>query len=103
VFMTVLTVAGGNDLIASFLGVSVETMTVVLRVAVFVLPAVAFGVTYYLMRELRRTGIHPVREAVVVTVRRTAEGGFEAAEEHEGGGLPNPPGEETTQPEIVRD
>jgi hypothetical protein len=55
------------------------------------------------MRELRRTGIHPVREALVVTVRRTAEGGFEAAEEHEGGGIPNLPGEETTQPEIVRD
>jgi ubiquinol-cytochrome c reductase cytochrome b subunit len=102
-FMTVLTVAGGNDLIATFFGVSVETMTVVLRVAVLVLPAVAFGVTYYLMRELHRTGLHPIREATVVTVRRTSEGGFESAEEYEAGGIPNPPGEETTEPEVVRD
>jgi ubiquinol-cytochrome c reductase cytochrome b subunit len=102
-FMTVLTVAGGNDLIAAFFGVSVEAMTRVLRVAVFALPAVAFAVTYFLMRELGRTGLHPVREAAVVTVRRTREGGFEAAEEFEAGGIPNPEGEESTEPEVVRD
>ena len=102
-FMTVLTIAGGNDLIASFFGVSVEAMTRVLRVAVFVLPAVAFAVTYWLMTELRRSDLHPVRRAAITTVVRTKEGGFEVSEEFVGGGLPNPEGEETDRPEVVRD
>jgi ubiquinol-cytochrome c reductase cytochrome b subunit len=102
-FMTVLTVAGGNDLIASFFGVSVEAMTRVLRVLVFVLPVVAFAVTYYLMNELRKTDLHPVKQAAISTVVRTREGGFEISEKHVAGGLPNPEGEETDQPEVVRD
>ncbi len=103
VFMTVLTVAGGNDLIAAFFGVSVEAMTRVLRVLVFVLPVVAFAVTYYLMNELRKTDLHPIRRAAITTVVRTPEGGFEVSEEFVAGGLPNPAGEETDQPEVVRD
>ncbi len=102
-FMTVLTIAGGNDLIAAFFGVSVEDMTRVLRVLVFVLPVLAYAVTYYLMRELRKSDLHPVKRASITTVVRTAEGGFEVSEEHVGGGIPNPEGEETTTPEVVRD
>jgi ubiquinol-cytochrome c reductase cytochrome b subunit len=89
-FFTVLTVAGGNDIIASFFGVSVEAITRVLRVAVFALPLLAFAVTYYLCRELRRTGIHPVKEAKIGTIRRTREGGYETAEEWSAGGFPPP-------------
>jgi ubiquinol-cytochrome c reductase cytochrome b subunit len=103
VFMTVLTVAGGNDLIAAFFGVSVEAMTRVLRVLVFVLPVLAYAVTYYLMRELRRSDLHPIRRAAVTTVVRTREGGFEISDEHVGGGIPNPEGEEAASPEVVRD
>ncbi len=102
-FMVVLTVAGGNDLIASSLGVSVEAITRFLRVAVFALPLLTYAVTYWLMRELRRSGIHPIREASITTVRRTPTGGFEIAEEFEAGGLPNPEGQESTEPEVVRD
>ncbi len=89
-FFTVLTVAGGNDLIAAFFGVSVEAMTKVLRALVIVLPVAAYAVTYYLMRELKRSGAHPVRESRVLTIKRTAEGGYVTAEEHVAGGFAEP-------------
>jgi ubiquinol-cytochrome c reductase cytochrome b subunit len=89
-FMVLLTVAGGNDLMAVFFGVSAEGITVLLRVLVPTIPFVAFAVTYWLMRELNRTGAHPVKRARVVTIRRTATGGFETAEEHVAGGIPGP-------------
>ena len=90
----VLTVAGGNDLIAAFFGVSVETVTRLLRVAFFVLPAVAYAVTYWLCNELRRSGMHPVRASKIDDVRRTATGGYATAEETEGGGFEAPEQEE---------
>jgi ubiquinol-cytochrome c reductase cytochrome b subunit len=87
VFFTVLTVAGGNDLIAAFFGVSVEAVTRLLRVGVFVLPVAAFAVTYYLCAELKRSGLHPVRGAKIDDLRRSKTGGFEVAHETEGGGF----------------
>jgi ubiquinol-cytochrome c reductase cytochrome b subunit len=91
---TVLTVAGGNDLIASFFGVSVEAVTRMLRVFFFVLPLLAYAVTYWLCVELRRSGMHPVRAAKIDHVRMSATGGFETAEETEGGGFEAPEQEE---------
>jgi hypothetical protein len=46
-------------------------------------------VTYYIARELQRSGLHPVREAKIVTVKRTPRGGYESAEEFTAGGLPS--------------
>jgi len=89
-FFSIMTVAGGNDVIASFFGISVEAMTRILRVAIVVVPLVAYAVTYYLAGELKRSGLHPVREARIATIRRTREGGYETAEEHVGGGFPSP-------------
>jgi ubiquinol-cytochrome c reductase cytochrome b subunit len=90
VFFTVLTVAGGNDLIASFFGVSVEAVTRMLRILIFVLPVVTYAVTYYLCNELRRSGMHPIRESKIDDVHRSATGGFEIAQEIETGGLGEP-------------
>jgi ubiquinol-cytochrome c reductase cytochrome b subunit len=89
-FFSIMTVAGGNDVIASFFGVSVQAMTKILRIVIIVLPLVAYAVTYYLARELKRSALHPVKEAKIVTIRRTAEGGYRTAEEHVGGGFPSP-------------
>jgi ubiquinol-cytochrome c reductase cytochrome b subunit len=86
-FFAVLTLAGGNDLIASFFGVSVEQVTRVLRGVVIFLPLVAFAATYYICNELRRSGMHPIREAKVDQIRQTVVGGYETAEETEGGGF----------------
>jgi ubiquinol-cytochrome c reductase cytochrome b subunit len=90
VFFTVLTVAGGNDVLAAFFGVSVEAITRLLRVLVFALPGLTFAVTYWLCNELRRSGQHPIRGSKVDDVRRTATGGYETAEETEGGGFKAP-------------
>ena len=96
-FFSIMTVAGGNDVIASFFGVSVEAMTRILRIAIIVLPLVAYAVTYYLASELKRSGLHPVKEARIDTIRRTPEGGFQIAEEHVGGGFPSPAEKEATE------
>ncbi|MFN2543363.1 MAG: cytochrome bc complex cytochrome b subunit [Actinomycetota bacterium] len=87
VFFAILTIAGGNDLIAAFFRVSVEAVTRLLRVLIFVLPLLTFAVTYWLCNELRRSGMHPVRGSKIDEVRRTATGGFETADETEGGGF----------------
>ena len=85
-FLVVLTIAGGSDVLASSLGVSVEAMTEILRWLVVILPAVALFVTYYICRELRSNDLHPVRESKITTVRRSSTGGFDTSEE-EGGGF----------------
>src|SRR5437763_13439523 len=87
VWFAVLTLAGGNDLIASFFGISVEAVTRLLRVMVFVLPALAFVVTYWLCNELRRSGMHPIRESKTDEVRRSITGGYETGGGVEGGGF----------------
>jgi ubiquinol-cytochrome c reductase cytochrome b subunit len=79
-FMIVLTLAGGNDIIASQLGVSVETVTLSLRVAVVALPLLVVGIAYRWAAELNRRRIHPLLEPKITEVRRTATGGFEAVE-----------------------
>jgi ubiquinol-cytochrome c reductase cytochrome b subunit len=85
-FLAVLTLAGGSDVLASLLDVSVERMTGILRGVVIVLPIVVLFVTYYVCRELRSGDVHPLRESKITTVRRRADGGFDTTEE-EGGGF----------------
>ena len=65
-FFAVLTIAGGNDVMASFFGVSVEAMTGVLRVLVFVVPVVVLFVTYYVCRGLRAGGLQPVKRSTIM-------------------------------------
>jgi ubiquinol-cytochrome c reductase cytochrome b subunit len=54
-FYTVLFVAGGNDVLAARLGVSVNAMTVGLRIAVFALPAVTGALAWRWCRDLLRS------------------------------------------------
>jgi ubiquinol-cytochrome c reductase cytochrome b subunit len=79
-FMVVLTLAGGNDVMASVLNVSVEAITRALRITVLVGPVVAFVVTHRITTRLKESGEHPVRRARPHVIRRTAGGGFEAEE-----------------------
>lgn len=100
-FMVILTIAGGNDVIAAALGVSVETITRSLRVAVIIGPMLAFFVAHRVADELRRRGIHPVSGARPVVVRRSAAGGFVVEAERDRGnretrGAGGPP--EATRP-----
>ncbi|TME33011.1 MAG: cytochrome bc complex cytochrome b subunit [Chloroflexi bacterium] len=72
----ILTLAGGNDVVALIFGVPVEAMTNILRVAIVVVPLLGFGLTYRVCTEMRdaRAGIGHPR---MVRLRRTSAGGFE--------------------------
>jgi ubiquinol-cytochrome c reductase cytochrome b subunit len=76
----ILTLAGGNDVIALVFGVPVEAMTDILRVAVFVVPILGFAITYRLAIELKRTPRPTGGRAPAIRLRRTATGGFEEIE-----------------------
>ena len=78
-FFGVLTLAGGNDVIAFYLSTDIETLTLLFRGLAVVLPAVAWIVTY---RACRARGAVEERVAPRVRrggrpVRRSADGGFE--------------------------
>jgi len=75
-FYVVLFAAGANDVLASRFDLSVNQVTWVLRGMVLVLPVVAALLAYRLCREL--AALKP--EPTMVTLERTASGGFVEAE-----------------------
>jgi quinol---cytochrome-c reductase cytochrome b subunit len=80
----VLFVAGGNDVLAARFSVSVNLITNILRVALFVVPAIAGYVTYRLSKELAArspTAGEPEAPPGGELVVRTEEGGYVDVEE----------------------
>jgi ubiquinol-cytochrome c reductase cytochrome b subunit len=75
-FISVLTLAGSNDLLAKMFEVSVEGMNAVMQVLLIAGPVVAGAVTNLVCRELARREYHPVRRPRRMRLRRTSEGGF---------------------------
>ncbi|HXY93261.1 MAG TPA: ubiquinol-cytochrome c reductase cytochrome b subunit [Acidimicrobiia bacterium] len=73
-FYVVLFVAGGDDVIASHFNLSVNDVVYVFRGLVFVLPAVAYYVTYRLCKELSARARLPADELALLA--RTPEGGY---------------------------
>ncbi|MGH9002166.1 MAG: cytochrome bc1 complex cytochrome b subunit, partial [Acidimicrobiia bacterium] len=85
-FYVVLFLAGSNDILASLLQVSPESITATFRVLVFVLPAAVFWLTRRICRELAvRAGRPP--EPPVHKVVRTPAGGYDVVEEARPGEL----------------
>jgi ubiquinol-cytochrome c reductase cytochrome b subunit len=89
----VLTLAGGNDVLAFYFGTEVETLTVLFRVLTVVLPVVVWVIAYRFARARSRgddsgpdvdvdedlaEADRRAREGI--SVRRTASGGFEEIE-----------------------
>ena len=73
----VLTLAGGNDVIASTLHVPIESLTDVFRILTFVGPVVVWLVTYVIVRQLRARGSVPgAHHPGGYRVERSADGGF---------------------------
>jgi ubiquinol-cytochrome c reductase cytochrome b subunit len=87
-FFVILTLAGGDDVLAASLGISIEGMVRVLRAVVIVVPVLTFIIAYRVADGLRRTDLHPVKRSAVAEVWREPDGGF-ASEEVEGGGFPD--------------
>jgi len=78
-FFAVLTLAGGNDVIAVYLDMGVEQLTRIFQVASIAVPLLAAFLAYRLSRNrhLRRRPPQPARG---IALRRTADGGFEEVE-----------------------
>ena len=79
-YFGVLTIAGGNDVLALLFNVPIETMTVMLRYATFVLPVFGGLLAYRIAGDLRDSGTRPFGRSRGVRLRRTEQGGFEEAE-----------------------
>ena len=77
-FYLVLFLAGGNDVIAARFDLSVNAVTYVFRVLLFVLPVVSAIVTYRLCRELAARD--RIVEEKLALLERTPEGGYVEAE-----------------------
>ncbi len=71
----VLMLAGSNDVLAKYLDVEVDTLNLVLKVLLVVMPVAVGLLTFAICRDLGRRGAAPISERV--TFRRTAQGGYE--------------------------
>jgi ubiquinol-cytochrome c reductase cytochrome b subunit len=80
----VLTLAGGNDVIAFYFSTEVETLTYVFRYLTLILPPLLFFLTLRVCRARRDRADEPAEDHRPrrggVAVRRTASGGFEEVE-----------------------
>jgi ubiquinol-cytochrome c reductase cytochrome b subunit len=79
--LTVLTLAGSNDVLAKFLQVEVDTLNSVFRWLLLLAPPIAGVITYRICVELRDRGTHPIREPRRVRVRWNDEGGFDETDD----------------------
>lgn len=80
VFFTVLTLAGGNDVLALTFDVSVSAITWFFRIGLIVLPVLAGLLTHRICNELQRHEGHPFGATKGVVLKRTPDGGFEEEE-----------------------
>ncbi|WP_344397099.1 ubiquinol-cytochrome c reductase cytochrome b subunit [Streptomyces vastus] len=82
VFYGVLLAAGGNDVIAHTFKVSLNTLTWVFRIALLVLPPLAFTVTKRVCLALREAELKRLAEGEETgEVRQSVEGGYEESHE----------------------
>jgi ubiquinol-cytochrome c reductase cytochrome b subunit len=77
VFIALLTLAGGNDVLALVFNIPIEAITWFFRVAVFIAPPAAGYAAYRIALELGRTGMHPLGRKRGVVLRRNSSGGFD--------------------------
>ena len=75
-FFIILTVAGGNDVLALTFDVGVEAVTNVLRIAIFVVPLLCAGIAYRVARDLGRSAGVPILKPGTHTAKRNDSGGF---------------------------
>jgi ubiquinol-cytochrome c reductase cytochrome b subunit len=76
-FFVLLTLAGGNDVLAIMFNVSVNQITNFLRIAVFLVPALGGLIAYRIAAELRDSRLHPLGPDEGVRLRRNDRGGFD--------------------------
>lgn len=80
-FLTVLTLAGANDVLAVLLNVQVEELTAAFRVLLAAGPITVGLIAYRLAVEMRARSGRPLGPRGGSLIRRTEEGGFEEVDE----------------------
>jgi len=85
-FMTMLTIAGSNDVLARLFHVEVDRLNVGLRWSLLLAPLLVGVVVYRVCRELSARDVHPISRPTRLSVRWSDEGGFEEVEEEEHAG-----------------
>jgi ubiquinol-cytochrome c reductase cytochrome b subunit len=86
-FYFMLFSASSTDVIANFFKVELQVVLWTFRIIVFVLPVVAYVVTYYICNEMRAAeGVGKRKRAVVVTLSETGEYATHVAEPRPGDG-----------------
>lgn len=76
----VLTLAGGNDVLAVYFHVALYGLTNAFRLLLIAVPIVAWITTYVLMKERKARGKAPLGPAAGTALRRLPDGGFEEVE-----------------------
>jgi len=76
-YVTLLTIAGGNDVLALTFNVPIEAMVWFLRIGLFVIPVIGGFITYKVCKELQSSRARPSRRNKGTRLRRNTEGGFE--------------------------
>jgi ubiquinol-cytochrome c reductase cytochrome b subunit len=76
-FFVLLTLAGGNDVLAIMFNLSVNQITNVMRIAVFLVPALGGLIAARIAVELRDSRLHPLGPDEGVTLKRNKRGGFD--------------------------
>ena len=80
-YVTLLTIAGGNDVLALTFNVPIEAMVWFLRIGLFVIPVIGGYITYRLCAEMQVSDAPSERRRTGVRLRRNAEGGFEEVDQ----------------------
>ena len=75
-FFVLLTLAGGNDVLAIMFNLSVNQITNVMRIAVFLVPALGGLIAARIAAELRDSRLHPLGPDEGVVLKRNKKGGF---------------------------
>jgi ubiquinol-cytochrome c reductase cytochrome b subunit len=75
-FFIILTLAGGNDVLALTFDVGVESVTSVLRIAIFLVPLLLAGIAYRVVSSLGSLDPGAVLRPERVEIKRNPKGGF---------------------------
>lgn len=75
-FFVVLTLAGGNDVLALTFDVGVDAITNVLRIAIFVVPLLAAGISYRIAKDLSTHDPGSILSPPTTMPKRNPGGGF---------------------------
>jgi ubiquinol-cytochrome c reductase cytochrome b subunit len=95
-FYTVLFLAGGDDVLASTFGLSIQALVHTFQVCLLAVPVLVGLATWKICRELSSQNVHPIQQPVGGIIVRTADGGYELVDGHDSaveGGTPLDGGE----------